>query len=317
MKKHSVRWFCATAASILLLSGDLYAQKLRVVDDALNLLVVGDWGRNGQENQDSVAATMGRVGKELDIEAVISTGDNFYPNGVQSLEDPQWFVSFENVYTAHSLNVPWYVIMGNHDYRGNVDAQLEYSRRSRRWVAPARYFSTLMWLDDDVKKESVEFFFIDTNPFIQDYQAQPEEYLGIRQQDTTGQLRWLDSALGASQATYKIVVGHHHIYSGGKRKEQQHELVRLIVPMLRKHGVHAYFNGHEHDLQHIRREGMDYFVSGAGSEVRKTGRIEGTQYAEAVPGFMSISFTPDILLVQIIAADGSVRHTVEIPAKKR
>ena len=70
---------------------------------------------------------------------VISVGDNFYENGVASLQDPHWQQSFEHVYAAKSLQVPWYVVLGNHDYRGNVDAQLDYGKTHPRWNMPARY----------------------------------------------------------------------------------------------------------------------------------------------------------------------------------
>jgi hypothetical protein len=34
-------------------------------------------------------------------------------------------------------------------------------------------------------------------------------------------------------------------------------------------GVRAVFSGHEHNFQHSRAGGIDYFVTGAGSKVRK------------------------------------------------
>ncbi|KXG39805.1 hypothetical protein SORBI_3001G442100 [Sorghum bicolor] len=51
-------------------------------DGSLSLLVVGDWGRKGACNQSRVAEQMGRVGEKLDIDFVVSTGDNFYDSRV-------------------------------------------------------------------------------------------------------------------------------------------------------------------------------------------------------------------------------------------
>lgn len=52
---------------------------------------------------------MGDVGKKLGIDFVISTGDNFYDNGLKSVNDPAFQRSFTNIYTAKSLQKPWYI----------------------------------------------------------------------------------------------------------------------------------------------------------------------------------------------------------------
>ena len=58
------------------------------------------------------------------------------------------------------------------------------------------------------------------------------------------------------------------------------ELVARLKPLLEKYGVQAYLAGHEHDLQYLRDAGpVHYFVSGAGSEVRGTGKNEHTIFS--------------------------------------
>lgn len=51
---------------------------------------------------------MGKVGDKLKIDFVISTGDNFYDDGLKGVDDPLFTDSFKNIYTAKSLHKPWY-----------------------------------------------------------------------------------------------------------------------------------------------------------------------------------------------------------------
>lgn len=52
---------------------------------------------------------MGKIGEKLDIDFVVSTGDNFYENGLTGVHDQQFEESFTNIYTAKSLQKPWYL----------------------------------------------------------------------------------------------------------------------------------------------------------------------------------------------------------------
>src|ERR1700754_1430566 len=115
-------------------SSDVSPSVIAVKDDyAMRFMAVGDWGRNGEYDQQEVAKQMGIWGVEHANDFVISVGDNFYPKGVVSETDPLFHYSFENIYTAHSLQCDWHVVMGNHDYHGDPDAQVRYSKVSRRW----------------------------------------------------------------------------------------------------------------------------------------------------------------------------------------
>lgn len=51
---------------------------------------------------------MGIVGEKLDIDFVVSTGDNFYDDGLTGEHDPAFINSFVNIYTAKSLQKQWY-----------------------------------------------------------------------------------------------------------------------------------------------------------------------------------------------------------------
>jgi len=48
------------------------------------------------------------MGDILDLDFVVSTGDNFYKSGIKGLNDPNFVQSFSNIYTAKSLRKQWY-----------------------------------------------------------------------------------------------------------------------------------------------------------------------------------------------------------------
>jgi hypothetical protein len=81
--------------------------------DDVSFLVIGDWGRRWSANASAVAALMGEVAKGCGgVDFVVSVGDNFYPAGLNSTEDPQFDLMFKNVYTHPALQVPWHVVLG-------------------------------------------------------------------------------------------------------------------------------------------------------------------------------------------------------------
>ncbi len=295
---------------------NLKMEGLEIPDDALSFTVVGDWGRQGHFGQKEVADKMDDVMYLLDGEFVISTGDNFYPNGVESTEDPEWFFSFENIYTGHHLHTDWYSILGNHDYRGNVQAQIDYSRKSRRWHMPDRYFFQEFELEDD-ENEKILLVFIDTNPFEKSYRKK-FHYASIYAQDTTRQKQWLEGILAQSNARWKIVVGHHPMYTTGKRMDKKPYVRESLEYILEKYNVDAYLAGHEHDIQHQKPtdKKTHHFVSGAGAETRKTNKKKYTIFADAVHGFLAFSVLKDKILIQAVDYQGKVIHKYNLEKQK-
>lgn len=284
---------------------------VKIVNNSANFLLLGDWGRAGDFLQKETAAQMNIVAAKLSGTFVIAAGDNFYDNGVASIDDPLWWQSFENVYTGGSLLNEWFVVLGNHDYKGNTQAQIEYSKRSRRWRMPEYYYSIVKPIPKSNKK--ILFVFLDTNQFEKSYYTKPESYPDLQKQDPQKQLVWLDSVLVNSKADWKFIVGHHHVYTGGMRKNEVSDAGETLKPFLTKYKIDAYLCGHEHDLQYLKPEGSThYFVSGAGSELRETGSIPITKFAKSVNGFMAFSVTDTAVLVQIIDYTGNVIYSTKI-----
>lgn len=306
MKIYKNMFYSLLLLVIFLVSNKTNSQELEILDDAYHFYVIGDWGRQGDYNQKVLADKMAELTNQIEPEFIISTGDNFYPNGVGSVNDRLWITSFEDIYRHTNLHCDWYVVLGNHDYRGNSQAQLDYSKISRRWKIPERYYSFTKEISDDNK---ADFIFIDTSPFIRDYHENYGKY-GIKNQDTTKQYNWIKNSLAKSKNKWKFVIGHHSIYTGGKRQPGQPELIEKLVPMFEKNNVDAYICGHEHDLQVIRpeKQKVAYFVSGAGSEVRPTGSMPGSKFSISKQGFMIFSVLDNKTLVQVVDYEGKVVH---------
>jgi len=276
-------------------------------DGPLNFLVVGDWGKPRLAEQASrVARAMGLTADAVGARFVISTGDNFYERGVTSADDPLWQTLFENIYSAPSLECPWYVVLGNHDYLGNPDAELAYAQKSKRWKLPARYYAVRQQLEDGT---TADFFFLDTEPFLE--ASWWNEFYGAGQA-ADAQIRWLEDGLRRSGADWKFVVGHHPVYSSGAHGNTP-ALVARVEPLLHQYGVRAYFNGHDHDLEHIEVDGLHYLTSGAGAETRAAQAGPGSLFAASELGFLEASLRREELLVRFIGADGGALHEAVIP----
>ncbi|KAE8705419.1 Purple acid phosphatase 3 [Hibiscus syriacus] len=266
-------------------------------DGSISFLVVGDWGRKGLYNQSHVALQMGMIGEKLDVDFVISTGDNFYEDGLTGVSDPAFHQSFSDVYTDPSLQKQWYIVLGNHDYRGNVEAQLSPSLTDMdsRWLCLRSFIL-------NAGTEMAEIFFVDTTPFVTTYFTNPKEHVydwkGVlpRKKYIENLLLEVESSLGESTAKWKIVVGHHTIKSAGHHGNTD-ELNMLLLPLLQAYDVDFYINGHDHCLEHISspESRIQFLTSGGGSKAWK-GDINPWNPREMKfyydgQGFMSVEVT--------------------------
>ncbi|HEX2491082.1 MAG TPA: metallophosphoesterase, partial [Blastocatellia bacterium] len=142
----------------------------------------------------------------------------------------------------------------------------------------------------------VEFFAIDST------------YFTLRQQ------RWLEEALQASQAKWKIAFFHHPIYSSADRHGSKLELRTDLEPILVRHGVDAVFSGHDHVYERVKpQQGVQYFVAGAGSKPRR-GDLERDSPILAygndeTSSFVSVEVTPERFSFKTIDMGGQVIDT--------
>ncbi|MFJ9848331.1 metallophosphoesterase [Streptomyces sp. NPDC101150] len=182
------------------------------------VLVTGDAG-TGDEAQYAVAAAARDVCKAEGIGLAIGLGDNIYENGPESAHDSEFQDKFEKPNTG--IDVPWLMVLGNHDCSGLIpgsggdpsrgDREVAYATTSKRWYMPSRYYSVPLPAADPL----VEFFAIDTIPWSS-YVAQLDPYFHWDGPYMREQRAWLDGALRASRARWKVVIGHHPYLNNGK-----------------------------------------------------------------------------------------------------
>lgn len=286
------------------------AQDFSFASENLNLIIANDLGRNGYYEQKPIAALMGTVAEQIGPEAVLALGDTHHYGGVQSVSDPLWTTNFELIYNHPELMVNWYPVCGNHEYRGNTQAVIDYSDVSRRWVMPARYYSQVF--DDD--GTTVRVVFLDTTPLIGKYRKKVDTYPDASKQDADAQLTWLDQTLSDAKEDWIIVVGHHPIYAyTDKEDSERADMQKKVDALLRKHKVDMYVCGHIHNYQHIRKpdSDIDYVVNTSGSLTRKPEAIDGTQFCSDAPGFSILSATHDNLNLYMLDQQGNIIHTVK------
>ena len=250
-------------------------------DAAIRVLAFGDFG-NGSVEQKSVAQTIARYHASQPFDFAVTLGDNFYSVGMESPSDPRWLTWFEELYAP--LGITFYPSLGNHDW-GHPDspaAEVLYSGKTPTWRMPAAYYT--------FTAGPVQFFAIDTQSVA----------LAQQQRD------WLEREIGRSQARWKVVYGHHPIFSVGNYEDRP-DLIASLLPILANR-VDVSLAGHDHNLQALEtREGVRFFVAGGGGaglyDVETTPRA---RFASRSNGFAVIEADARRLTVKLVDVTGAV-----------
>ncbi len=267
----------------------------------VQFIAVGDAGTGGS-GQREVAESMARKAGQDSVSFLLVLGDNFYESGVASTRDDQWQTKFEKMYWQPSLQVPFYAVLGNHDYRLNPQAEVEYTTVSRRWKMPHRYYTFLQPIDDST---TIAFFCIDTSPLAGEVSEEGDR------RDTsnaTTQIQWLETELLQSKAHWKIVLGHHTVYSGGIHGDND-KLRSQLEPFFTKYKVDIYLCGHDHHLELLTPiKGVHYIISGGGGKHRDVTWRDNTIYAATNLGFVWFRISPKDVVVEFLSREGKLRY---------
>lgn len=287
-------------------------EQWKALEKEVNFYVANDLGRNGYYDQKTIAELMGRMAETVGIECVAAPGDVHHFEGVRSTTDPLWMTNYELIYSHPELMLPWYPTLGNHEYRGNTQAVLDYSGISARWMMPDRYYTKVL----EEGGVSVRLVFLDTTPMMDKYQNDTDTYPDACRQDYKRQLAWADSVLTMAKEDWVLVLGHHPIYADtGKDESERTDMQQRLNSVLTKHkNVSMYICGHIHNFQHIRKPGcdIDYIVNTSGSLSRKKVKaVDGTQYCSGITGFSLVCADKSSLSLHLIDKEGKAVYSVE------
>jgi tartrate-resistant acid phosphatase type 5 len=246
---------------------------------SIRVMAFGDFG-NGSNEQKTVAQTIAAYHRDRPLDFAITLGDNFYSVGMESPSDPRWQTWFEDLYGP--LGVPFYGALGNHDW-GHPDspaAEIMYSGKTPTWRMPSSYYT--------FTAGPVQFFALDTQSVA----------LAQKQRD------WLDLELGRSQARWKVVYGHHPIYSVGNYEDRP-DLIASVLPIL-AHRADVYLAGHDHNLQALQPQlGVRFYIAGGGGaglyEVKPDAR---TLFASSANGFAILDADANRLTIRLVDTNG-------------
>lgn len=302
--------------SILWLQASAQTKLPHLPKNNLNFILMSDSGMKAEKHREtasSAAGFMTEIIEDNKIAFVAVAGDPIHDMGVQDVDDPEWKFKVEDIYSSKALHsVPWHAVPGNHEYKGNPDAVVEYSKVSKRWKTPARYYS----MEKSLKgtKEKALLVFLDTSPLIAKRRGLfPEKITPDYHQR---EMEWFDSTMAASDAHWKIVIGHQPVYANTTKGIQERiDIQKAVNPILLKHDADVYVCGHIHSFQHIIIDGCDvnYIVNSSTGRSREVGKVEGTRFCADEQGFTVFSVGKDKIDFWFIrSSDGNVIYSYTI-----
>lgn len=307
-----------------------------------NLLQLADWGGDTDSDptwppQLLAEKGLSQAAWDLDVDSILMLGDNFYDQGVSSVNSKRFKQTFENVYPAYDFpeGMPFHVVAGNHDHWGNVQAQVDYTNIAPggRWKFPSLYYK-LDWTwtpESGGKNKTAEILMIDTVGLagLSDDACKGCVLAGpLNESAAADQWTWIENQLAASTADFLWVAGHYPIYSAGDDGTTG-ALVKQLLPKLKKYGAH-YISGHDHMVEHIISDGVHQFLNGMGAECCYGQGNKGTvpsgmmqfiisgsmgSNKKAKSGFTSLQFGDESLNITFHRENGAMLYTYDVPAR--
>ena len=152
--------------------------------------------------------------------------------GVQSMDDPELQESFLVPFKPFlETQIPFYLTVGNHDYKGDPSVYIEVAKNYQSIVHPSNFYTK--------KFDELCFFALDTTIF-------DKLYYFYKRGD---QIRWLKEEIMRlkDQCSFSIAVAHHPLFSSGDRDRANPQLAIFLENYVFG-SFDIYITGHNHVL---------------------------------------------------------------------
>ena len=241
-----------------------------------SLLVVGDWGA-GTNGQAAVARSMRTAADGNQIDAILTTGDNFYSDNADFLMQPFQWVSEQGI--------PFWLTWGNHDVETETRIQIvdEIFDSPPRWAVHEWGVIDVVILDSNqIRSIPQAAFFL--------------------------------NAMAASDRP-TIVALHHPPYSCSHHGSTT-DVVNQFVSILDE-DIFLVLAGHDHSYQRFENEGVAYVVTGGGGRALRPLTDCPENHPERLAGaeafhFVALHQTEKTVELQAIDVNGGVIDEVTL-----
>ncbi|MEB3245427.1 MAG: metallophosphoesterase [Vampirovibrionales bacterium] len=252
---------------------------------------MGDFGC-GLPGQYALAAGLVRDYPKAPYTHMLLLGDLIYPDGdVKQFGEAYFTKPYKPLAQA---GVQFIAALGNHDVlTTHTQASMAF------FNMPARYYPVSLGAYTDV-------FVIDTNTF------------------NSLQAAWLKTQLAQSRKPWRIVIGHHPVYSSGEHGNSN-SLIKLLKPVLESAAQTSaqtptetpiiYLAGHDHNYERFAlKQNVQYIISGGGgASLRGFGKPEsGSMVRLSVHHYLRALATADTLTLYAIDATGKTIDSIKL-----
>jgi acid phosphatase len=246
------------------------------VPEPQTVFVVGDWGSDSTEMR-LVASQMEDYARTRQVEAILTTGDNFYADDYELLLEPyRW---------ATSSGIEFWVTWGNHD----IETPTRIDAVNQAFDRPPR-MTSIPW-------GGAEILILDSNAV-----------------DSEEQVSFIESEMGRIENP-TIVVFHHPAFSCSSHGSSD-AILGSWVPMF-DDDVVLVLTGHDHNYQRFEVDGIDHVVSGGGGRSVNPLEACPEGYPSRVAGaeafhFLAMTQGRSGLDIEVVGIDGDVIDSFSI-----